>query len=61
MKKPPSILSSEFKYRASFATDVRKTFERVRRELARQAGGKKPEPAKPDAAVLPMKKRGAAS
>jgi hypothetical protein len=32
MSKPRSILDREFRYRPSFATDVRKTFERIRRE-----------------------------
>jgi hypothetical protein len=32
MSKPRSILDRSFRYRPSFATDVRKTFERIRRE-----------------------------
>ena len=32
MSKPRSILDRGFRYRPSFATDVRKTFERIRRE-----------------------------
>jgi hypothetical protein len=32
MTKPRSILDRSFRYRPSFATDVRKTFERIRRE-----------------------------
>jgi hypothetical protein len=32
MKKPRSILDRSFQYRPSFATDIRLTFERVRRE-----------------------------
>ncbi len=31
------ILDSEFRYRPSFDTDVRKTFERIRRERAAAA------------------------
>ena len=38
MKKSHSILDPMFRYRPSFATDLRKTFERVRREL--QAGAR---------------------
>lgn len=30
-----SILDPTFRYRSSYATDIRKTFERVREELAR--------------------------
>ena len=40
------ILDSEFRYRPSFDTDVRKTFERVRRqqqEQARSESKQKPE------------------
>ena len=32
MKKNHSILDPMFRYRPSFATDLRKTFERIRRE-----------------------------
>jgi hypothetical protein len=32
MSKPPSILDRSFRYRASFETDIRKTFERIRRQ-----------------------------
>jgi hypothetical protein len=39
MSKPPSILDRSFQYRPSFATDVRRTFERIRRE--RQADAQK--------------------
>jgi hypothetical protein len=36
------ILDSEFRYRPSFDTDVRKTFERVRRnQQSRERGGAK--------------------
>ena len=33
------ILDPTFRYRPSFATNVRETFERVRREQQRTAGG----------------------
>jgi hypothetical protein len=33
-----SILDSSFRYTPSVETDVRKTFERIRRELQAQAG-----------------------
>jgi hypothetical protein len=33
-RPPKGILDPEFRYRPSHATDVRETFERVRRELA---------------------------
>jgi hypothetical protein len=33
-----SILDSSFRYTPSVETDVRKTFERIRRELQSQAG-----------------------
>ena len=32
MKKSPSVLDPAFRYRPSFATDLRKTIERARRE-----------------------------
>jgi hypothetical protein len=32
------ILDPEFRYRPSFATDVRETFERIRREQRQQIG-----------------------
>lgn len=32
MSKPRSILDRSLRYRPSFATDVRKTFERIRRK-----------------------------
>jgi hypothetical protein len=32
MKAPPSIFDPAFRYRPSFATDIRATFERIRRE-----------------------------
>ena len=32
MHKPPRIFDRSFQYRPSFATDIRKTFERIRRE-----------------------------
>ncbi len=32
MNKPRSILDRSFQYRPSFATDIRSTFERIRRE-----------------------------
>lgn len=31
-KPPPSILDRSFRYEPSFSTDIRKTFERIRRE-----------------------------
>jgi hypothetical protein len=40
MKK--SILDPGFRYRPSHATDIRKTFERVRAELARQSAARRP-------------------
>jgi hypothetical protein len=42
-----SILDPAFRYRPSHATDVRETFERVRRELA--------QPCADNVARLPMK------
>jgi hypothetical protein len=39
------ILDSKFQYKPSFATDLRKTFERVRREQrADEREGEKPAP-----------------
>jgi len=32
MSKPRGILDRSFRYRPSFATDIRRTFERIRRE-----------------------------
>jgi hypothetical protein len=56
------ILDPKFKYRPSFETDVRKTFERVRRELrereARQA--ERDAPAKSRVVVGEIKPRHAA-
>ena len=37
MSKPPSILDRSFRYCPSFSTDVRKTFERIRRERQAEA------------------------
>lgn len=34
--KPPSLLDPEFKYVSSNETDIKKTFARIRRELAKQ-------------------------
>jgi len=34
MKPAKSVLDPTFRYRPSHATDIRKTFERVRQELA---------------------------
>ena len=34
------ILDSEFRYRPSFDTDVRKTFEKVRRQQQQARGGR---------------------
>lgn len=42
---PPSLLSPTFRYTPSYQTDIRKTFARVRAELAAQAAAKK-EPAR---------------
>jgi ribosomal protein S25 len=36
VKPPRSILDPQFKYRNAAKTDVRETFERIRRELAEQ-------------------------
>lgn len=45
MKPAKSILDPAFRYRSSHATDIRKTFERVRRELTdAQADGQAAEP-----------------
>lgn len=50
MKPAKSILDPAFRYRPSHATDIRKTFERVREELER---------AKPPAQrVVPLRKTG---
>ena len=55
-----SILDPSFRYTSSLHTDVRKTFERIRRELERDAG----RPVVRDngrANVLTMQQRSAAS
>ena len=50
MKPAKSILDPAFRYRPSHATDIRKTFERVRQEL---------EQARPaDVVVVKLKKPG---
>jgi hypothetical protein len=38
MKAPPSLFDPAFRYRPSFATDIRATFERIRRELQEARG-----------------------
>ena len=40
MKPAKSILDPAFRYRPSHATDIRKTFERVRQELGRSQAEK---------------------
>lgn len=47
-----SLLDPTFRYRNSLQTDLRKTFARVRREMARAAGERKP----PDVIYLPAPK-----
>lgn len=42
MKPAKSILDPEFQYRPSHATDIRKTFERVRQELEKTRSGRQP-------------------
>jgi hypothetical protein len=37
-----SILDPSFRYRPSHDTDIRKTFERVREELARKSAARRP-------------------
>jgi hypothetical protein len=50
MKPSKRILDPAFRYRPSHATDIRKTFERIRQEL---------EQARPDnVVVVPLKKTG---
>jgi len=49
MKPARSILDPAFRYRPSHATDVRKTFERVRQEL---------EQTRSDKVVVKLKKTG---
>lgn len=51
------ILDSSFKYRASFATDVRKTFERVRRQQQQEREAKARADAEATKNVEPLKKR----
>lgn len=48
--KPPSLMDKEFRYVPSGTTDIRKTFARIRREMA-EAAKKQP------ANVRPMKKK----
>ena len=50
MKPAKSILDPAFRYRPSHATDIRKTFERVRQELERLR--------QPAQRVVPLKKAG---
>ena len=40
-----SILDSSFKYTPSLKTDVRKTFDRIRREREEQGSARAPRPA----------------
>ena len=47
------ILDSDFRYRPSFDTDVRKTFEKVRRQ--QQGRDREPEAAKPETKVKVLK------
>ncbi len=49
MNKPPSIFDRSFRYQPSFSTDIRKTFERIRRE--RQEMGDKVLPLHPQKKV----------
>jgi hypothetical protein len=42
MKPAKSIFHPEFHYQPSHATDIRKTFERVRRELEKTRSGRQP-------------------
>jgi hypothetical protein len=56
MKPAKSILNPAFRYRPSHATDIRKTFERVRGELE-QARSNRPA-AEPADRVIQLKKAG---
>jgi hypothetical protein len=56
MKPGKSILDPAFRYRPSHATDIRKTFERIRQELE-QARSKRPPP-EPADRVVQLKKAG---
>jgi hypothetical protein len=49
------ILDSDFQYRPSFATDVKKTFEKIRRQQqARDRSQTKPGNAEPQVKVLKL-------
>ena len=49
------ILDSDFQYRPSFATDVRKTFEKIRRQQqARERTQARPGHAEPQVKVLKL-------
>jgi hypothetical protein len=56
MKPAKSILDPAFRYRSSHATDIRKTFERVRQEIE-QARSNRPAVDTADR-VVPLKKAG---
>jgi hypothetical protein len=56
MKPAKSILDPAFRYRPSHATDIRKTFERVRGQL-QQARSNRPA-AEPAHKVVQLKKAG---
>jgi hypothetical protein len=45
------ILDSSFRYKPSFDTDVRRTFERVRKQQAQARGQSKAGPANPEVRV----------
>ena len=49
------ILDSDFRYRPSFDTDVRKTFEKVRRQQQVQVREREPETPKPEIKVTVLK------
>jgi hypothetical protein len=57
MKPAKGILDPAFRYRPSHATDIRKTFDRVRQELE-QARSSRP-PADSADRVVPLKKAAA--
>jgi hypothetical protein len=54
------ILDSSFRYTPSYATDVRKTFERIRRERAMQNGDTGDSPEQAGEKVLRLNARKAA-
>ena len=49
------ILDSDFRYRPSFDTDVRKTFEKVRRQQQVQVREREPETPQPEIKVKVLK------